>query len=108
MINTKDLKKWDDVRVEWEDIVGAGPAWEQEDEEDGNILTVARCHTVGFVIRGWSKHAKSLMICGSVTDGTVSDKTVFPKGCILNIWIRSRLTEEWTWDTYDHVILGNP
>jgi hypothetical protein len=106
MINTKELKKWDEVRIEWEDIVGAGPAWEDEKEESENPLTVALCHTTGFVIRGWTKTAKALMICGSVTEGTISDKTVFPKGCIRRIWVRSRMVEEWFWEPR-HIIIVN-
>jgi hypothetical protein len=62
MINTKELKKWDEVRIEWEDIVGAG--------------------------------------------GTISDKTVFPKGCIRRIWVRSRMVEEWFWEPR-HIIIVN-
>ncbi len=107
MINTKDLRKWDEVRIEWEDIVGSGSLWESEKEEKDNPLTVALCHTCGFVVKGWSKNAKSLLICGSVSDGIISDKTIFPKGCIRRVFLRSRMTEKWVWEPRHLVVMAN-
>lgn len=109
MINTSKLKQWDFVLVEWEDIVGHGPQWEVFDDSSSEERP-APCGTPGYVLRGWSPRAKDMLIAGSQTEGTVSDKTTFPKGCIHKIWIIFRKAEDWVWLPVEPMItiVGNP
>jgi hypothetical protein len=72
------LKKWDMVLVKWDDTVGQGPVW----EEASDNLTPAKCDTLGFILYNNKQY---ITVCGSKTDGSVSDRTVVPKGCISEI-----------------------
>ena len=73
-----NLKKWDSVHVKWQDIVGEGPHWDECNDD----LKPASCETLGFVLY---KNKQYLTICGSKTDNVVSDKTVIPWGCIVEV-----------------------
>ena len=58
--------------------MGQGPNW----EEDKDDLKPADCETLGFVLY---KNKKYITVCGSKADCNVSDRTVIPRGCIVEL-----------------------
>ena len=72
------LKKWDKVHIKWQDIVGQGPNW----EEDKDDIKPANCETLGFVLY---ENKNYITVCGSKADENVSDRTVIPRGCIVEL-----------------------
>lgn len=91
------LRQWDAVVIEWEDIVGSSGEW--SDIEQDNTETMV-CLTRGFIYAGWSRKAKTLKVCSTVSrDMDISHRDAVPKGCINDITIEGRKRKmEWIWD----------
>ena len=89
------LQKFDFVHIEWYDIVGEGPNWSEDKDDD---LLPAPCVTGGYILQGWTQRAKYLKVASSMNQETVSDKTAYPKGAIKDIILLMRKKpDEFKW-----------
>lgn len=94
------LKQWDGVIVEWWDIVGSGGEWVEHNEDD---TEPAVCRTRGYVYAGWTRKAKRIKICGTVTEGVISHRDAIPWGCVKSIVVEERkLKNAWAWEHVDN------